>query len=55
MKNASEIDRVALKEILKFRRDGGSREHALALAKLFLQKADQAASLKAGLKRKGAR
>ena len=38
---------------LVFRRDGGSREDALALAKLlFWLKSDQAASLETGLKRK---
>jgi hypothetical protein len=52
MKNASDIDRVALKEILKFRRDGGGREDALALAKLIFQKkADQAAACEVELKR----
>ena len=52
MKNASEIDRVALKEILKFRRDGCGREDALALAKLFfLLKSDRAASLETKRKR----
>jgi hypothetical protein len=52
MKNASEIDRVALREILKFRRDGGSHEDALALAKLlFRLETDRVASL-AELKRK---
>src|SRR5262249_47434440 len=34
MKNASETERIALKQILKLKKDGGSREDALALAKL---------------------
>jgi Arc/MetJ-type ribon-helix-helix transcriptional regulator len=34
MKNASETKRIALREILKLKKDGGSREDALALAKL---------------------
>ena len=38
MKKASEIERVmALREILKFKKDGGRRDHALALAKLIFQ------------------
>ena len=46
MKDPSAIDRVALREILQFRRDGGSREDVLALAKLLFQlKTDQAASI----------
>ena len=52
MKNASETERIALREILKLRKDGGSREHALALARKFLQQADRATAIDAGLKRK---
>ena len=33
----AELERVALKEILKFRRDGGNREYAFALARLLFQ------------------
>ena len=53
MKNSPEIYRTALREILKFWRDGRSREDALALAKLFFaHKIDDAPALEAGLKRK---
>jgi hypothetical protein len=40
-KKAPEIDRTALRKILKLRRCGGSREDALALAKLLFRQKDE--------------
>ena len=45
MKKAVELERVAVKEILKLRRDGGSREDAFAAAEILFhlkQRLDEA-------------
>ena len=53
MKNASEVERIALEKILKFRSDGGRREEALELAKsIFRLKADKVVPPEAGLRRR---
>jgi len=37
MKDVSEIDRTVLRAILKFRKDGGSHQDALALTRLLFR------------------
>ena len=50
MKSGTDLDPVALKEVLTFRRDGGSREDALMLARLFFREKTKTKSPETGRK-----
>jgi hypothetical protein len=51
MKKVTTLELVALKQILKLRKEGGSREDVLDLAKLLFRLKQRL--IEAGLKRKG--
>jgi hypothetical protein len=58
MNSAPETKRLALREILKFRRNGGSREHAFELARCIFRKSLSAPTgkvIEAGFQRTGRR